>query len=74
MDKESPLVKLGDIIDNGELHGIVSKYKCDKYERCTEWETYIGLPAKKIPCDSNCDGYIVLQYDSEHDTEILNNK
>lgn len=68
----SPLIRLGEAIDNGEFHGIVSKYKCDKCLRLAKWETYIGLPAIKIPCGNNCDGYLVLQHDNQH--EILDDK
>lgn len=66
MNEKSPLTKLGEAIDNGEFSGIVSEYKCEKCGRCAEWETYIGIPIAKIPCGGSCDGYLVLQHDSEH--------
>ena len=61
MDEKSPLIILGEAIDSGEFPGIVSKYKCEKCGRYAKWETYIGIPMKKIPCSSNCNGYLVLQ-------------
>jgi hypothetical protein len=61
MDNESPLIRLGEDIDNGEFPGIVSKYKCEKCGRDAEWGTYIGVPMEKIPCGSNCNGYLVIQ-------------
>lgn len=61
MDNESPLIRLGEAIDNGEFPGIVSKYKCEKCGRDAEWETYIGIPMEKIPCGGNCNGYLVIQ-------------
>lgn len=71
MDDESPLVRLGEAIDNGELQGIVSKYKCEKCGREAEWETYVGIPMKKIPCGGNCNGYLVLQYDNKGDKNMV---
>ncbi len=59
--EKSPLEKLGEAIDNGEFHGIVTRYKCEKCGRCAEWETYIGLPIKKIPCGGSCNGDLILQ-------------
>jgi hypothetical protein len=50
-------------MDNGEFPGIVSKYVCEKCGRNAEWETFIGIPLKKIPCGGNCSGYLVIQYD-----------
>lgn len=64
MNKNSPLARLGEAIDNGEFPGIVSKYKCDKCGRLAEWETYIGFPAGKLPCRGNCNGYLMLIYDN----------
>lgn len=61
MNDKSPLARLGEAIDNGELPGIVSKYKCSTCGRAAEWETYIGFSATKIPCGGNCNGYLVLQ-------------
>jgi hypothetical protein len=58
-----PLERLGEAIDNGEFSGITSKYKCEKCGRCAEWETYIGIPAMRIPCGNNCNGYLILQSD-----------
>lgn len=67
--EESPLVRLGMAIDNGELTGVVRNYKCEKCGRSAKWETYLGIPAKKIPCGSKCGGYLVLQHDEECDVE-----
>lgn len=60
-ENKSPLVKLGEAIDNGEFSGIVSNYKCEKCGRQTTWETYIGFPIEKIPCGSSCGGNLILQ-------------
>ena len=54
----SPLARLGDAIDNGELPGISTKYKCSKCNREAEWETFIGIPRSILPC--GCGGVLIL--------------
>lgn len=71
MNEKSPLIKLGEAIDNGEFPGIVSKYKCEKCGREAEWETYIGMPMQRIPCGGNCSGYVVLQQDNKRDEDMI---
>ena len=72
MDEKSPLVRLGEAIDNGEFPGIISNYKCEKCGRYAQWETFIGLPMEKIPCGGNCNGNLVLQCDNKYNAETLN--
>jgi len=55
----SPLARLGEAIDNGELPGILTKYKCEKCNREAEWETFIGVPKTSIPC--GCGGSLIIR-------------
>jgi len=58
-EEMSPLARLGEAIDNGELPGISTKYKCSKCNREAEWETFIGIPKTSIPC--GCGGSLIIQ-------------
>lgn len=73
-EKLGPLEALGEAIDSGELTGIVRNYKCEKCGRSAKWETYLGIPTKKIPCGSKCGGYLVLQQDKECDAKKSQNE
>jgi len=58
-EDKSPLVRLGEAIDNGKFSGIKSNYKCNKCNREAEWETFIGIPRSSLPC--GCGGNLVMQ-------------
>ena len=54
----SPLACLGEAIDNGELPGLSTKYKCSKCNREAKWKTYIGIPRRTLPC--GCGGTLIM--------------